>query len=547
MCGHPMTAAHPHGGPTACPLVLDHAPPSGAYARFAARCEPGRVVFERTYNDDPSWAWGNVGGVPGARDSILAVDGRPLWRSQGAQYGLISSAVATAANGERVHTLVFDRGYYGWGPGTHSLTWGYILERENHVVHQSEYRLTLPPDGQALASPRRPLVADRLPRNLFWLSPAECREHGLSPSYLRQSGVDTMTVGGFFWPGHGATLPAWKADWDAQVRRDLDWCRAGGFLALVEVDGLYRSATERLWYDTCPWRDDALRHVRDTFASHRDVVAGVSGLDEIVWGPKGPIDTKALHALWRENPEAPLWCWPSGHAEPYETPDQADWAVRYTPGGGSEFSSKLAPGGLTWSLAQLARNYDTLLPRLANVPQGWPLGVQVQVQSGTYRKRLVASCYPEPAYGDTVLDAGRGPEQMAAAVWLGVWAGASFLRGYMYDALHQKRIRHNYGPMAPTGWTQYGVAAGSPRWEAMAHALRAVEARQRDLVTLPPLVPTYRDNWAAGGADGLPFAINCASIARPCPYPDRGTLLTEAGERPYDGDKVPPGGVVLGG
>lgn len=290
----------------------------------------------------------------------------------------------------------------------------------------------------------------------------------------------------------------------------------------LERSTLYRSVVERQWWD------DAPRHVRDQLASRRPTVAAISGLDEIAWGAgQLPVDTRA----WRENPEAPPWAWPGPNPQPYETADQADYAIRYVTGSGAEFSSKLSASGLGWSLAQRARAFDTMRTRPAP-PPGWPLATSTFCMSGNYQK-LTDGCFmqalPSPDVGDVILDEQVLPAQ-AAAAWLPLVLLRplpTLLRGYYFDT-RTDRVRRRDAIKQPAGMLQQGLVYGTDLWRAFSRAWKSIEARESLLTTRTPLTPNYLDSWATGGVDGLRIAINCAPYART-----------------WEGESVPAGGVWL--
>lgn len=528
--------------------------PGGWTSSFSVRAEPGRFVLLWD-----AYRPGMFSGLPDVVDYVIAVDRRQLYRSRGDKPGVLTTVELPPPGPDRLLLEIHaDQGHFRLSPGRHLLTFGFVMgpssgAEVNHVVYESSYWLDLPPEPPAQPqSPAPTLVPGKVLRGLFFLDPQQCYGHGLPAQAVHDAGVNTMTIGGMrdqWQVADSATFAAWRAGWDSAVVGDLQWCRDNGLFAMVEMDGLYRSAAERDWYDTSPARDDVVRHARDTFAAWRDVVVGMSMLDEVAWGPKGPIDVPGLIQVWRENPQAPPVCWPGPAPLAYETPDRADFAMRYQAGGVPGSSAKLDEGGAGWSLAQYAIQYLDLHQRLGGVPAGWPLGSLVVSMGGTYRKRA-PGCYPchfpSPTEADQVRDAGTRPHQMAAAVWLPLLCGARLLRGYFYDHWHARKNRGDYAPMPPGGWTQLGVVHGSDRWHALGAAFRSVRDREGLLCSRTPLPFEFDDGWAMGGVEGLRVAINCSPLARPNPHFGGGVLLTAAAESAHAGGDVPPGGVVLG-
>lgn len=510
------------------PAISSNFPPQGS-GSVSASFEAGAVTFDAPITL-ATWASGNMGGV-GAKDYVFAVDGRMLARSQGSHTGLISFDAVDATNPDGTLTkrfaIVADWAYFGWAPGRHVLTFGLIKGDYNHVIYNSAFAFDVPATTPMVAqTPSSSLVPGRILRNYFFLTPQRNQtEPGVTPAALRDAGVNCLTVGGFISPGN-LTYDQWKSSWNANQLADVDWCVRNGLYALVEMDGLYRSAAERLWWDTCPWRDDALRFMRDALAARRPWAAAVSGNDEVIWSNGVPIDTAALHTLWRANPGAPPWAWPGPNPYDYESASKADYAIRYVSGTGSEFSSKLSATGLGYSAAQWGRTFDQMRAKQA-VPTGWAQGVDTSAMSGAYQK-LVDGAYMQD--GDVVLDEEVLVPLAAAQVWLPLALLRpipSLVRGYFFDTQSGANARLN-AAKGPFGLHQQGVVFGSALWRAMSRAFKSVEARESLLTSRTPLAAAFSDDWATGGVDGLRIAINCAPFART-----------------WEGESVPAGGVWL--
>lgn len=508
---------------TDCLLLDNRLPSGGSFGPFRVSFEPGRVTFDCSVTL-PTWAAGNMGGL-GCKDYVFAVDGRMLVRSWGERIALLATGGAEIDNPDGSKTkqfsIVADWAYFGWSPGRHYLTFGLIQGDYDRVICNSTFAFDIPSTvAMDAVAPSPALVSGKILRNYFFLSPLRnsMAEPGMTARDLRDAGINCLTVGGFYWP-QSSTFVQWRDSWDSFVFPEVDWCVANDFYCIVNMDGLYRSTVERQWWDTCPWRDDALRHVRDQLASRRPTVAAISGLDEVLWGPgQSPVDTRALHALWQGHPAAPPWAWPAYAPDAYETTDQADYSIRYIANVTADTTMLLSESGRGWSLPQRARLYEIMRGRVAHLPPGWPLGCLL---GGclTYQKMVDgAYCcpYPSPADKDILLNEGVLPEHAMANVWLPlvlVRPIPTLLLTYFYDWLGAKQERAA-AIKQPAGMLQQGVVFGSPPWRAMGRAFKSVEARESLLTSRTPLPSGYVDNWATGGVEGLEIAINCAPFAR---------------------------------
>lgn len=520
-----------------CSLERSSLPPS-ATAQASFDWSPGKLAITvvATWDDDsrptpPEYV--------GLKDCLISIDRRLIYRNRGGNqlYGLWRPPAATKVGNTRTITVETRTDYFGWGPGYHLVTFSFLHD-DDHVTYEASFGMTLPELAPSAQSPSPALVPGKILRNYFLLVPLRnpMAEPGMTAQHLRDAGINCLSVGGFAWPG-SSTLDQWRASWDALVLPEVDWCAANGFYCIASMDGLYRSVVERQWWDTCPWRDDALRHVRDQLASRRPTVAAISGLDEILWGAgRSPVDTRALHTLWRGNLAAPPWAWPAYAPDAYETTDQADYSVRYVVNASVDTTPMLSESGRGWSLPQRARLYETMSMRVACLPPGWPLGCQVSACL-TYQKMVDgAHCcpYPSPTARDILLTEGTLPEHAMASVWLPlvlVRPIPTMLLTYFYDWLGAKQKRAAAAKQ-PVGVLQQGVVFGSETWRAMGRAFKSVESRESLLTSRTPLPPDYADNWATGGVEGLEIAINCAPFARQW----RGAMVPAGGVWFSDGE-----------
>ena len=532
----------------AVPVDGEDTLPPGVSVSVTIESAPGLLttVLVTTFDDtDPN---------QDPEDILQSIDGLLVSRNQGGNSlpGLISRT-GTKVGNTRTITSVIDNDYHGFAPGPHELRVHWLRLGTSDVSGVKLFLADLPHVPAAVQTPAPQLRQGVIPRGVFHLTVEEFVTRGMNPQVAHDAGVNTVGIGAFanpadWYAGSGpaweaqvlaVTLVQWDAAWRPGITAKLDWCRANGFLAYLDCDDFYRNGREYWWWANCPWRDEAVRTVRDLMRQYPDVVVCMQGSDECVLG--GPVDLDALHAVWHEVPDSPPWSWPGQNPFEFETALRADFATRFYREAGVEFSVPLGDGLNHKSNAQVARVFDVMRQELGNFPAGWPLMAQTgSIMWGGYRKQSFGGSYA-PAYGDVLLRTGTLPEEVALAIWCPLLIGARAIRVYNFDLTgdRQARVADNYG--SPL---EVGVGADTPLWAALGVVLNSVASRESLLLSRTPLPVTYKDNWFFGGVDGLAVAINCGTFSRPCPYLSRGVLLTVT-EQPYSGGAVPPAGVVL--
>jgi hypothetical protein len=564
--------------------------PAGVTTSLIVRTSPGRVVVQFTVDTTASSTWTISKLQSNNGDTLLAVDDRLVWMTHGSapttsydsslgtwRAGNVLGVVAVDAvySNDRVKTttVTLDRNFFKWQARRYTLTWFLVQDAPGRVlpVGQGTYAFDLPPDDNA-QYPMPQLVPGKILRGLFQLTTDQARAGYISAAAMKSVGINYVQAAIFpYNPADGAgagTFPddTWKsavlARTYSQMVTDnvtnsllpnLQWCQANGLYLLGEGDALYRNAQEQWWWTNHPQRDAVLAKVRDTLAYYRATVPGVWGMDETEFIPgfAATVSTVSFMKLWRQNPQAPPWCWPGQFPTVYEVPARADWSTRYVKVGLQELVNNLATDGRGFSLPQYGRMHQYMGSLCGNFPQEWARGSQFVCKPPNYRKLSPGDRF-NPVAGDELIDGGTPPGWIPALCWLPlILHRASVLRGYLYDNEVSRRDRAGapipWPPLTnPTG-LQVGVRPGYPEWDALGVGFRSIGDRESRLTSRTPKPPVYEDNWAYGGFDGLPVAVNCSPTPRPCPYLSSGVLLAGASQLLYRGGDVPSGGVVLYG
>jgi hypothetical protein len=521
-------------------------------------------------------------------DTLLAVDDRLVWMTHGSApttaydpalgtwraggvLGVVAVDATVTNDKVKTTTVTLDRNFFKWQARRYTLSWFLVQDAPGRVlpVASGTFYFDLPPDEGA-QYPMPQLVPGRVMRGLFQLTADQARAGHISPATIKAAGINYVQAAIFpYNPADGIGVgqpfdPAWqaavKARTLAQMVTDnvtnslvpnLKWCRDNDLYLLGEGDALYRNAQEQWWWTNHPQRDDALAAVRDAMAAYRPTAAGVFGMDEteFISGFATTVDTAKFMTLWRKNPQAPPWCWPGQYPASYEVPPRADWSTRYVKVGLQELVNNLTPDGRGYTLPQFGRMHQYMGTLCGNFPAAWVRGSQFVCKPPNYRKMSPGDRF-NPVAGDELIDGGTPPGWIPALCWLPLlFHQASVLRGYLYDnevsRLNRQGAPIPWPPLTnPTG-LQVGVRPGYPEWDALSVGFKSIEARESLLTTRTPRPAVYEDNWVYGGFDGLPVAVNCSPIPRPCPYLYSGVLLAGVLQLPYRGGDVPSGGVVL--
>jgi hypothetical protein len=371
----------------------------------------------------------------------------------------------------------------------------------------------------------------RVVRSMFMSAPDVVERDGsLEP--LRVAGVSHLETGVFHSPAWYTafdTFEKWRNGFDYLTRPNLDRIAVAGFRMLATGDSFMRFQQERDWLASCPWAEQAVRHVA-AYVRSLGVCDGIEMVDE-VWADPAFFDVTPFVSWWRSEGGPPI-AWPNAAPYAWEVPELSDYSSRYW----SDTEWREGRPGRSLTAWQIRNGFERAR---TNVPAARPWLQCVSCCGPFYDKRVPGVEY-QP--GDSLRKGGVIASDIVAQVWLAMANGASGVRLYAYDwyLWHNDRANTLPGGDTPHG-LQTGSRPGDERWPGVAAALTSVASREAQLLGTP-YTPTVSGPWVFGRRGSLVWGVNTSERALPSPN-GPGVVVSPGGES--TSGLVPAGCVIL--